>query len=251
MSCWLLLRGLARESRHWEGFVEIFRASNPGDEIRTLDLAGNGARNNESSPPSIHEMVEDYRCLLGATINDGPFRILALSMGGMVALEWGIRYPHEIDRCVLINSSLGGLSAFHKRLRPVQYCNLMRLALATSGESAEAIILAMTSISGDPQLAKKWATYRLERPISTRNMWRQLLAAARYRCASSAFSVPCLLLASTRDRLVDVACSRATAKQLGVPLIEHATAGHDLPLDAPHWVAEQVRGWIDTTDGDG
>jgi hypothetical protein len=34
------------------------------------------------------------------------------------------------------------------------------------------------------------------------------------------------------------------ATHLGAVHLEHPTAGHDLPLDAPDWVTEQIRGWL-------
>jgi pimeloyl-ACP methyl ester carboxylesterase len=75
-------------------------------------------------------------------------------------------------------------------------------------------------------------------------MLRQLIAAARYRGPAVAPAMPVLLLASRGDRLVDVACSRAMAARFGGALVEHADAGHDLPLDDPRWVAERVRDWL-------
>ena len=51
---------------------------------------------------------------------------------------------------------------------------------------------------------------------------------------------PLLLLAGAGDRLVDPACSRRLARTWQVPLLEHAQAGHDLPLDDPDWVAHQA-----------
>ena len=52
--------------------------------------------------------------------------------------------------------------------------------------------------------------------------------------------LPTLLLASRNDGLVDVRCSRGLAAAWKVPLVEHASAGHDIPLDDPEWVAGVV-----------
>jgi pimeloyl-ACP methyl ester carboxylesterase len=71
-----------------------------------------------------------------------------------------------------------------------------------------------------------------------------LLAAARYRAPRQAPGLPILLLASQHDKLVDSRCSQALAAAWRCPLEMHPTAGHDLPLDDPHWVAQQVLGWM-------
>lgn len=250
MSRWILLRGLARDRRHWGGFPEQLRAADPGAEILTPDLPGNGERNGETSPDSIAALVEDCRQDLHERGEAGPLRVLALSLGAMVALDWARRYPREIDRCVLINTSLGGASAFYRRLRPRQYPRLLRLAFGASPEAIEAAILAMTSTQRDPELVAIWADYRRRRPLATANVLRQLRAAVRYRAPDAAPPVPVLLLASTRDQLVDVACSRELARRYGWPLVEHASAGHDLPLDDGDWVSEQVRRWLSTAAHD-
>lgn len=52
-----------------------------------------------------------------------------------------------------------------------------------------------------------------------------------------------LVLNSRSDRLVSHLCSEAIARRLNLPLRVHATAGHDLPLDDPQWVAEQIADW--------
>jgi pimeloyl-ACP methyl ester carboxylesterase len=244
MARWILLRGLARESRHWEGFADRLREAFPGDTVLALDLAGNGTRHREASPASVAAMVEDYRRALREAGVAGPVRLLAVSLGGLVALEWARRHPAEIASCVLVNSSLGGLSAFHERLQPRQYGRLLRLACCSSGEAAEALILAMTSAQAGAQLAKKWAAYRRDHPVRLANVLRQLFAALSYRLAEPGPKTPVLLLASRDDRLVDAVCSRHLAARFGWPLAEHPTAGHDLPLDDPQWLLVQVRAWV-------
>jgi predicted alpha/beta hydrolase family esterase len=79
--------------------------------------------------------------------------------------------------------------------------------------------------------------------VSRGNTLRQLLAAARYRCDDPP-AVRTLLLASTRDALVDWRCSHAIAQAWDCPLREHPRAGHDLPLDDPGWVIDQVAEWM-------
>jgi hypothetical protein len=44
--------------------------------------------------------------------------------------------------------------------------------------------------------------------------------------------------------LVNSRCSLAIADAWHCALALHPDAGHDLPLDAPQWVIEQVRHWL-------
>jgi pimeloyl-ACP methyl ester carboxylesterase len=147
--------------------------------------------------------------------------------------------------CVLINTSLGGLAPFWQRLRPASYPAL--LGLLRPGLSAlrrEQAILRLTSnLPASAAVAAAWAGYAESAPVARGNVLVQLAAAARYRAGTRAPAVPTLLLASRRDRLVSVECSRRMAHAWGVPLREHPDAGHDLPLDDPAWVVAEVTHW--------
>jgi pimeloyl-ACP methyl ester carboxylesterase len=76
---------------------------------------------------------------------------------------------------------------------------------------------------------------------------RQLWAAARYRAPAQA-PAPTLILASRNDALVDPSCSEELARRWRVPVRMHASAGHDLTLDDPDWVVDQIRGWVAQAD---
>ena len=239
MTHWMLLRGLARDSRHWGSFPAMLQDALPaGHRVRTIDLPGTGSRHAERSPSSVPAMVEAARQSYGSQ----PCMLVALSLGGMVAHAWA---AHGVQGCVLINTSMGGLAPLWQRLRPASYPSL--LSILRPGQDAlqrERKILRLTSQLPVPDaVAEAWAAHARSAPVSRANVLRQLLAAARYRSDGGAPAVPTLLLASTRDRLVSVECSRRLARAWGLPLREHAFAGHDLPLDDPAWVVDAIARW--------
>jgi pimeloyl-ACP methyl ester carboxylesterase len=247
---WLLLRGLTRDARHWGAFAARFAQAMGGARVVALDLPGNGALNLESSPTRIDAMAEHCRAQRHRLGIDGPCRVLAMSLGAMVAAAWAARHPQEIESLVLINSSMRPVSAFHERLRPHHYFRLLRLLIARAGAADwERTIFEITSrrspdghgVDRDA-VCRAWVAYRLERPVAARNALRQLLAAARFRAPESLQRV--LLLASACDALVAPSCSQALARRWGAPLAMHPWAGHDLPLDDGAWVIEQVQAWL-------
>lgn len=244
MRTWILLRGLTRDNRHWGNFPELFAAALPGAQILALDLPGNGLRCRETSPTSVGEMVEDCRRSLRERGIDEPVNVLAMSLGAMVAIDWASRYPYEIGRGVLINTSLSGVCPFFLRLRPNNYWRLLRMALSSSDSFWEQSVLAMTSRRDDPQLVRRWTEFRRLHSAGKANALRQLLAAARFSAPADCPPADFLLLASTYDRLVNVGCTRAIAERWRIPLAEHPSAGHDLPLDEGPWVVDQVRCWL-------
>lgn len=251
MSTWVLLRGLVREQRHWGGFPALLAAALPGARVLVLDLAGNGARHRETSPTRVAAMVEDVRASLRAQGVAGPCSVLALSLGGMVAVEWGARYPEEVAQLVLVNTSMRPFSPFYRRLRWRNYGAIARQLLFGDAAAMERLVLRLTSNApADAALLARWTGYQREYPVTRANALRQLLAAARYRAPPSAPAVArVLVVAGDGDRLVDTACSRALAAAWDLECAVHPGAGHDLPLDDGAWLAACVRRWAGA-DGD-
>ncbi len=249
---WIFLRGLVRESRHWGAFVGEFVAeferTGQSVQVVTLDLAGNGLRHTERSPHTVGAMVEDCRAQLRARGLSGPYKLLAVSMGAMVAAEWSRIYPNEVLRQVLINTSMRPFSSFYQRLRPENYGRIVWLLRARApAQRWEQAILCMTANRPHPEVLTDWTQLRETCPVSITNTLLQLWAALRYRASATSPHPATLVLGSPCDRLVSVACSMALAQVWGVPLGLHPDAGHDMTLDAGPWVAHAVRHWCDTT----
>lgn len=243
---WIFLRGLTREAVHWGSFAETFQAAMPGAQVLMLDLPGNGQWHARQSPWSVAAMVAQCRAELAQRGITGPYHLLAMSLGAMVATEWARSAPAEVQGCVLVNTSFGNFSPFYRRLRPRNWAPLVRgVLLARGPREAEATVLRLTSNRADERLAvvEAWVTARQARPVSGANALRQLVAAARYRAPRTRPLERMLLLCSTRDGLVSSRCSEVIARAWGCPLVLHPWAGHDLPLDDPVWVAAQVAGW--------
>src|SRR5471032_624496 len=150
MSTWILLRGLMREQRHWGEFPAQFSAALPDAVIVMPDLPGNGQQHHLQSAATVADMVEFCRRDLLARGLRPPYRLLALSLGGMAAVEWCSRYPMEIERCVLVNTSMRPFSRFHQRLRWQNYPAIFKLMLLGGVERQERLILRLTSRDGGP-----------------------------------------------------------------------------------------------------
>lgn len=248
MTTWVLLRGLMRESRHWGEFTGQFQHAIGARQVVTLDFPGNGSLHEQASPCSVAEMANACRTQLEQMGYEPPYRVLALSLGAMVAVEWSGQHPAELERMVLINTSLAPHNPFYHRLRPANYLALTRFLINASIAQREKTVLRLTcakelTIQQQTALLEQWKTYARECPVTRANILRQLLAAATYRAAPTTPPTPTLLLASQQDRLVNVKCSLALAQRWGCALRLHPAAGHDLPLDDGAWVAQQVKEW--------
>lgn len=251
MSTWILLRGWTREAAHWGAFPGQLAAVLPGDAVIALDLPGTGSEHRRSSPTCIAAIAEDCRARLERRGVAPPYRLFGLSLGGMVAAHWAARHAHEIERAVLLNTSLRPYAPPWRRLRPRAWPGLLRIAATRDPRAAEQAILELTSaLAGErAALVDAWVAIRARRPVRPRNALGQLVAALRYRASAVPPAVPLLLLASAADQLVHPDCSRSLARAWGGTIAEHPHAGHDLPLDDGPWVAECIAAWIAAVPG--
>ncbi|MGZ5052298.1 MAG: alpha/beta fold hydrolase, partial [Methylobacter sp.] len=235
---WILLRGLARESGHWGDFVPLLQSAFPDAQITTLDLPGTGCFYRESSPCTINAITDSVRRnAFDKGVMQKPVTILALSLGAMVAWEWMRSYPEDICGAVLINTSFADLSPFYHRLRWQNYRDFAALVMTRNVFKRESAILGLTSNRRNrhKQIAHSWENIQKKRPISLKNSFRQILAAAAYRPCDNKPKKPVLLLNGLGDRLVAPACSEAIQNKWNLELRRHLWAGHDLTLDDGAW----------------
>jgi len=246
MSTWIFFRGLMRESRHWGEFPALFQHAMAEQPVVLLDFPGNGCLHMQTSARNIEEMVNFARSQLQQLGHAPPYRLLAISLGAMVAVAWSRIYPEELEKMVLINTSLAPCNPFYHRLRPQNYLPLLRLLYGTAAQR-ESLILRLTSTRSRTEVLQatlgNWVAYAKEYPISRANILRQLKAALAYRASPNKPPVPVLLLAAEQDRLVNVKSSIALAQHWGCAIKLHSTAGHDLPLDDCAWVIQQIKEW--------
>lgn len=244
MNDWVILRGLMRDARHWEGFAQQLSQNQQNARVLTLDFPGNGTRWQEASFNQVSAMAdfcEQQAQLAGLS---SQLNVLAVSLGAMCALDWAWRYQDRIQQLVLINTSVARYSPFYQRLRSRNLKRLLALLSAPAGLRQEQILLDLTSNLYFPQhqeLAQRWASYAAIAPVSRLNILRQLRAAASFQAPPEAPKTDLLILCSQADQLVDPACSAALAHHWHCPLATHPQAGHDLTLDDPAWVIAQIK----------
>ena len=258
-SHWILLRGLAREARHWGTLPSELEAalnsgSVKGSRVDTIDLPGAGRYSEMRSPMSVSEIAEfvrekfiEARRRIRESGAEPPSQVclVAVSLGGMVACEWLTEWPGDLTACVLVNTSFKGYSSGRRRLNPSTLPHFRRIFTAPSGLEREKAILRMISNRPETheQIANAWHEISLSRPFARQNFFRQMFAAARFVPRLSMPPVPVLIVSSQRDRMVHHSCSAEIARRWNAEHRIHETAGHDLPLDEPEWMIQQLVDW--------
>ena len=244
MTTWILLRGLSRETGHWGNFLPMFQDAFADDCVVPLDFPGNGALHLRKSPMTVQAMVEHCRRQLTDLGLPPPYRVVALSMGAMVAVAWANDYPKEISHQILINTSLRPINPFYQRMRPSNYPRLLNLLMTGAGAHKwEHAIWRMTSRMSPPETVADWVRLRQQHPVQTLNALRQLWAASRFAAPLTPPPATTLLLASKQDALVNIEFTRSIGRQWKIDWYEHMRAGHDLPLDDGAWVIDHIFRW--------
>lgn len=243
---WIMMRGLGREKGHWGPFLEQFAANHPRDEVLSIDFPGTGDHRDLTSPTSIKGIFSFVRSeAITRARSQGQFKLFAVSLGGMVALEWMRQKPEDLSGCVLVNTSVSNLSPFYHRLRWQVWNQIIRLLKVQSAREREQgiIDILMNKAEAREAALPLWTKIALERPISYKNFFSQLYAASRFSGMDSGAEVPTLILNGLGDRLVDPSCSSRLHEQTAWPICRHPWGGHDLPWDDPQWIIEKVRDW--------
>lgn len=229
---WVLIRGLIRGHFHWHSFPKKLAEIFPNDSIHLFDLPGNGERNKDYSPMDIGEYTDDIRYQARKLEN---IHVIAISLGGMTALDWIAHHPKEVASAFIINTSLGDSGPFYKRLNYLTYPKLAR-SFFESSAAREKLILDITAnnlkvhedvLAANIAFAEKYPTNRA-------NFFRQMLAASRTQFNSRLSQFNNLhFITSRNDRLVNCENTYNLCQRLNLKPHIHPWAGHDLTLDDP------------------
>ena len=247
MSGWIFLRGLTRESRHWGALPERWTAHGLPPPLM-IDLPGNGNARHLPVPATVRGMTEAVRGAARASQWPGPWHILAMSLGAMVATDWAQAWPGEVAGLVLVNTSMRPFSRATERLRPRNWAAIAGMVRHWHDRPrCERTIHRLTCERLDTRDADlaRWVEIGQTAPVTRDAAWRQLMAAARFRAQPAAPACPMLIVSSDADRLVNPSCSARLADAWRAARhVRQPWAGHDLPHDDPEWLCETVGAWV-------
>lgn len=237
----ILLRGLTREQRHWGDFPQRLQESYPQCKIINLDLPGAGTWHREQTPLSVEQITLKLREEIDPQLlHKNKFIFIGVSLGGMVALNWGQHFPQDLEGMVIINSSAAGLCPLWKRLRPAAYSTLLRTVIHKNKRHEIIFDRVCAKKENKKRMVELWSKIDQESPVSLLNAIKQIFAAARFRL-SEEIKIPGVILTAKNDNLVSSECSSRLAHFLNWPLRTHPWGGHELADDDPEWVLNEVK----------
>jgi len=236
---WVMLRGLGRHSDHWGNFSEHMR--HEFGEIMLINLPGIAGETN-NVPISISQITDHIRKEFLANKGDKEWGILAISLGGMIALDWVDRYPEDFKQIVTINSSSRSTSHFYERMQPMAIISILKSVFTANVRKREENVLKLTCnlMPITDQVLDRAVEIANKMTIDKKIFFKQLFAATKF-VTPKELKIPYTVLAAEGDRLASVNCSKALAKHFHAPIVIHPSAGHDLPSDDPDWIINELK----------
>lgn len=240
---WLLIRGLGRHSKHWGDFpLKLKEQLNVEDQVLCLDLPGiNGETTRFKSISDITDHMRQQ--WLEQKKTGQQWNLCAISLGGMIALNWCSRYPNDFQKLFTINSSEKSTASIFERISPLAVKTLSKLLLNMNPRHREKKVLELTTNNTaiTSEMLDRWEKIATDHPLKVSLFLRQLAAAAAFKSpAPQKMTIPYTVLTSKADRFTSYKCSKSLAEKYQAEFFLHETAGHDLPTDDPDWVINHL-----------
>jgi pimeloyl-ACP methyl ester carboxylesterase len=214
----------------------------------TFDYRGTGRSARWIGVPSMAALAADGLRILDA-VGVRSAHVYGVSMGGMVAQEFAIRFPHRVRGLILAGTSPGGPLAARpspRRLAAVAW----RVGGGTLRRRRPWLAPALFSesfVAREPERAQELQRYFQLHPAPLAASAGQFVASVYHDRARQLHRIqaPTLILHGELDAISPVANARQLAA--GIPDSELrliAGAGHAFPLEVPETSLRAVLGWL-------
>jgi len=242
----VMLRGLGRNIRHWLGFDKRLASQY---QIIVIDARGLGKTLKKMTfMTSLWDLAKDVKDVLDH-LNITRAHILGVSLGGMVALAFGVKYAERCSSIIVLNTSIGGIRKL--RIYP-RVLGALGLAGIRNNSRIELDLIHFL-VGGEVDSARKLELarihqkiYETESPV-TQVVIKQLLAAARFtpRKDLEKLKVKVLVVYGSDDRFVPQSNSEAIAQLIPCATVLRIDgAGHEISVDKADVLEDHLREWL-------
>ena len=225
----LLIMGLSYPSYMWHRSRPIL-----AERFRTIALDNRGVGQSDAPPGvySIALMASDAAAVLDAAGVESA-HVFGVSMGGMIAQEFALQYPHRVRSLILGCTAAGGPHAVQAEPEALQA--LLRRDV-TPEEAKETIIPFIYDPATPRERIDEDMAIRMKWYPTARGYMGQLQGIFGWESYSriAQIEAPTLVIHGETDRLVPAANARLIAEKIpGAKLVLIPNAGHIFETDRP------------------
>ena len=212
----VLINGYGGNSRAW--FLEIPTFS-PEFRVVTFDNRGTGDTDKPDITYTMAMMADDVSGLLDA-LDIEAAHVYGVSMGGMIAQEFTLRYPNRVISLVLGCTTCGGRQAVRAGPEVTAYLfdadRMKGLAPEEAARQSLPFLFTQEYIDANPELMQVIVAGRMAKPTPLQSYLRQAEAIFGHDTYDRLpdITAPTLVIAGTADRLVPVENSRLLASRI-------------------------------------
>jgi 3-oxoadipate enol-lactonase len=231
----VLVRGLARSSRHWGALLPHLARF----RIVLVDNRGAGQSDATWPPYSTRQLADDIAAVMDAAAIERA-HVFGMSLGGMIVQQLALAHAARIDHLVIGCSTPGG-----KRAHKASARALFQLRDARDVDRQLAILVSDATARAHPELRSDWLAIAHDEPARWRGVVGQLAAGLRHDVHDRLGDItqPTLVITGDDDVIIPPANSRLLAE--GIPnatLVVLPGARHDFTTDRP---AESARAIVE------
>lgn len=237
----VLIEGLGVATWLWEKQIAAF-----SKHFTTLvfDNRGVGKSDKPAGPYTIDLMADDLAGLLDS-LKISKTHVLGISMGGFIAQSFALRYPHKVERLVLVSTSAGGPD--HVPMKP----EVLAAMFASEGPPREVVRkklgLAYSEAFMQTAAVEHLIDLRLTDPQPPHAYMAQATAGATFNLSDKVqqLQAPCLIMAASGDRLVPVINAHNLAKKIPRSALKiYEGYGHQFFVEMPEVFNRDVMAFL-------
>lgn len=175
----VLVRGLGCIAAHWVGWERRLTSK---FQVITLDNRGLGKSTVPIRPwQSMSDLASDIDAVLN-TERVERAHIAGVSLGGMIALQFGLDHPDKTLSVSAVNSSVGGSGHLRMSVEALQFLTASSLAGKPNYETLAKLLTATNSTEEARQkVCKEWKAVDSKISDPARSIASQLAIAFRWR----------------------------------------------------------------------
>jgi 3-oxoadipate enol-lactonase len=227
----LLIEGLGQGIWAWREQVPVF-----SERFRTIafDTRGTGRSSVPNEPYWIPDLAEDAAAIL----HGRSAHLVALSMGGYVALTLALSRPALVRSLVLVGTGAGGPDRVPRpdHVREA-FAAAQRLPLEAYGRRTMPYTFASGWPEANPERFEQILAARLEHPTPYETIDAHMNACYRYYdegCEVERIEAPAVVIHGDEDLIVPVENGRTLAARLpNARYVELPRRGHNIPIEDP------------------
>jgi len=209
----VLIRGLGSNADHWYPQIPAFSSS---FRVISYDNRGIGRSDKPDTPCTISMMAEDTAALMDA-VGIPKAHIMGLSMGGMVAQELALRFPHKVHGLVLACTHCGGAKAVppSEEIRAL-FSEFIATASPEAARKAGKCLFAAHTLSKAPEIVREYQQISARFPPEAKVLLQQWGAIKEHDTWDRLHRIkaPTLVITGAEDLLIAPENSKVLAERI-------------------------------------